>query len=142
MLSVRNTGLVVFIAIRARRTKTRVVSEWGLEMFSEGGENCLRDSRTNSAMLRSPISREQCILPFPTRSHAFYCPVCVKHFLVPPHSFVPCDKNLIVRTLCIFFVPVLVTSIIYKLVVSLQSLVCCIVISVNTRIGCGDAFGR
>ena len=36
---------------------------------------------------------EQCILQFPARSHAFSCPVCVKHSLVPPHSFVPCDKN-------------------------------------------------
>ena len=93
MLSVRNTGLAVVMAIRARKTKTKVVSEWGLEMFSEGGENCLRDSRTNSAMLHSPISREQCILQFPARSHAFSCRVCVKHSLVPPHSFVPCDKN-------------------------------------------------
>ena len=59
----------------------------------DDNDNCLRDSRTNSEMLHSPISREQCILQFPPRSHALSCPVCVKHSLVPPHSFVPCDKN-------------------------------------------------
>ena len=34
------------VAIRAKRTKTTIVSEWGPDMVSEGGENCLRGSLT------------------------------------------------------------------------------------------------
>ena len=72
---VHYTGPVVFMAIRARRTKTSIVNERRLDMVSEGGDNCLPESQTiqtiqqmlglslSNAQLHSPISRpelEQC----------------------------------------------------------------------------------
>ena len=55
MISVRTTGLVVSMAVRAKQTKTTIVSEWKPEMVSEGVRIVCED-RGQFTVIHSPIS--------------------------------------------------------------------------------------
>ena len=141
MISVRTTGLVVSMALRAKQTKTTIVSEWRPEMVSEGSENCLRRSLTIYVIhasissvwnMHSQISRSvDDTFPFPAKEKAspWLSIALLLSFRTLSFSV---TRTLIEQALCIFFVSV---SVIYNLVVSLSSLVSFI------SSECGDASG-
>ena len=72
---VHYTRPVVFMATRAERIKIAIVNEWRLEMVSEGGDNCLRESlntfsQTILQMLRLSLSKAQVLCLSNAQQHS------------------------------------------------------------------------